>query len=39
MIDLLESTGFQIIDVFRDYDKNAYDGTGEMIVVAQRAET
>ncbi len=38
MIDLLESAGFKISDVFRDYDKNPYDGTGEMIVVARHSE-
>lgn len=33
---LLETVGFQITDVFRDYNKNPYDGSGEMIVVAHR---
>lgn len=36
---LLESSGFEIIEVFRDYDKNPYDGTGEMIVVSRRRWT
>jgi SAM-dependent methyltransferase len=34
---LLESVGFQVVNVFRDYNKRPYDGTGEMIVVAQRS--
>lgn len=33
---LLETVGFQIMEVYRDYDKNPYDGTGEMIMVARR---
>lgn len=33
---LLENAGFQVVEVFRDYHQNPYDGTGEMIVVAQR---
>jgi hypothetical protein len=33
---LLEKVGFEIIDIFRDYDKNAFDGTGEIIMVAKR---
>ena len=33
---LLEKTGFEVLDVYRDYDKNPYDGTGEIIMVAQR---
>lgn len=32
---LLERTGFEVIEVFRDYERNPYDGTGEMIVVAR----
>lgn len=39
MIELLEREGFDVTAVFRDYDKNPYDGTGEMIVVAERAKT
>ena len=35
---LLESVGFQIIEEYRDYNKNPYDGTGEMIMVAHRLE-
>jgi hypothetical protein len=33
---LLENTGFEVLEVFRDYDKNPFDGTGEIIIVAQR---
>ena len=33
---LLEKTGFEVLEVYRDYDKNPYDGTGEIITVAQR---
>ncbi len=33
---LLEQVGFQVVDIFRDYDKNPYDGTGEIIAVARR---
>ncbi len=33
---LLETVGFHIMEVYRDYSKNPYDGTGEMIVVAGR---
>lgn len=33
---LLEKAGFEIQSIFRDYDKNPYDGTGEIIVVAQK---
>ena len=33
---LLERVGFEMIDVYRDYDKNPYDGTGEIIAVARR---
>ncbi len=33
---LLEKTGFEVIEFFRDYDKTSYDGTGEIIVIAQR---
>ncbi|MFQ5630951.1 MAG: class I SAM-dependent DNA methyltransferase [bacterium] len=33
---LLERVGFKRVDVFGDYDKNAYDGTGEIIAVARR---
>jgi len=35
---LFEMTGFQVVAVFRDYDRNAYDGTGEMIAVARRLQ-
>lgn len=33
---LLERAGFEVLDVFRDYDRNPYDGKGEMIVVARK---
>jgi len=33
---LLETVGFQITEVYRDYNKNPFDGTGEMIIVAHR---
>jgi len=33
---LLERVGFEVIDVFRDYDRQPYDGTGEIIAVARR---
>ncbi len=33
---LLEGVGFELIDIFRDYDRNPYDGTGEIITVARR---
>jgi SAM-dependent methyltransferase len=33
---LLERVGFELIDIFRDYEKNPYDGTGEIIAVARR---
>lgn len=33
---LVERAGFEVLQVFRDYDRNHYDGTGEMIVVAQK---
>jgi SAM-dependent methyltransferase len=33
---LLETSGFEIAGVYRDYDRDPYDGSGEMIFVAQR---
>jgi SAM-dependent methyltransferase len=33
---LLEKTGFEVLEVYRDYDKNPFDGSGEIITVAQR---
>jgi hypothetical protein len=33
---LLERAGFKVKNVFRDYDRNPYDGSGEMIVVARK---
>jgi hypothetical protein len=35
---LLERVGFEVVDVFRDYDRNPYDGTGEILAVARRPE-
>jgi SAM-dependent methyltransferase len=35
---LLERAGFEWVDVFRDYDRNPFDGTGEIIAVARRPE-
>lgn len=35
---LLETVGFQVVNIFRDYDRNPYDGTGEMIVIARRPQ-
>lgn len=34
---MLNTAGFEVVDIFRDYSKNPYDGTGEMIVVTQRS--
>lgn len=36
---LLEQTGFEILEMFRDYERNPYDGSGEMIVVARKIST
>lgn len=33
---LLERAGFELVDVFRDYDRSPFDGTGEIIAVARR---
>lgn len=33
---LLEDAGFELVDLFRDYERAPYDGSGEMIVVAKR---
>ncbi len=35
---LLERVGYEMVDVYRDYDKNLYDGTGEIIAVARRPQ-
>ena len=35
---LLERAGFELLNLYRDYDKNPYDGTGEIIAVARRPE-
>ena len=33
---LLEKTGFEVLKVYRDHDKNPFDGAGEIIMAAQR---
>jgi SAM-dependent methyltransferase len=33
---LLKNSGFEVEELYRDYDKHVFDGTGEMIVVARR---
>ncbi len=33
---LLEKTCFEVLKVYRDFEKNPFDGTGEIITVAQR---
>lgn len=33
---LLERVGFESVAFYRDYDRNPYDGTGEIIAVARR---
>jgi len=33
---LLDKVGFRVQNIFRDYKKNTFDGTGEIIVVAQK---
>ncbi len=33
---LLERTGFEVLDIYRDYGRNPYDGTGEIIAVSRR---
>ncbi len=35
---LLEKAGFEVQSIFRDFEKNAYDGTGEIIAVAKKPE-
>jgi hypothetical protein len=35
---LLERAGFKVVDVYRDYDRNPYAGTGEILAVARRPE-
>ena len=32
----LETAGFQIVNIYRDYNKTPYDGTGEIIAIARR---
>lgn len=36
MQHLLERAVFEVLELFRDYERNPYDGTGEMIVVARK---
>jgi SAM-dependent methyltransferase len=33
---LLERTGFELVDLYRDYNGYSYNGTGEMIAVARK---
>ena len=33
---LLERCGFRVEAIYRDYDKNTYDGTGEIIALARK---
>jgi len=33
---LLERAGFECLDFFRDYERNPFDGTGEIIAVARK---
>jgi hypothetical protein len=33
---LLERVGFEMVDVYRDYERNPFDGTGEILAVAHR---
>ena len=35
---LLERAGYELVDVFRDYDRRPFDGSGEIISVARRPE-
>ena len=35
---LLEKVGFHVVDVFRDYDRNKFDGTGEIIMIGRKPE-
>lgn len=35
---LLERVGLEVVNVYRDYDRNPFDGTGEIIAVARRPE-
>jgi hypothetical protein len=35
---LLEKTGFEVLEVYRDFYKNPFDGSGEIITVAQRGQ-
>ena len=36
MQHVLEGAGFDVVEVYRDYDRNPFNGSGEMIVVARR---
>jgi hypothetical protein len=33
---LLERAGFEVVNVYRDYERTPYDGTGEILAVARR---
>ena len=35
---LLERVGFEVVDLYRDYNRNPYDGAGEIIALARRPE-
>jgi len=35
---LFEKSGFEVMDVFRDYDRNPFDGTGEILMVGRKAD-
>lgn len=35
---LLERVGFEVVDVYGDYDRQPYDGAGEILAVARRPE-
>ena len=35
---LLERVGFEIVDTYRDYEGNPFDGTGEIIAMTRRPE-
>ena len=35
---LLEKAGYHVLSVFKDFEKNPYDGVGEIIIVAEKPE-
>ena len=35
---LFEKAGYRVLSVFKDFEKNHYDGVGEIIIVAQKLE-